>query len=143
MIGFEYEGQVNYITRIEDFRDFMDESVYEAMVKAFENGFGGDGLLQKYEELKKYYEELKSDYEILECEADDIDSIRDELEDCEKERDELQEKFDTLTHCINVLINQYYQKYINQEDIIPQLEKMIQKGATARPAKVYTAPEGK
>lgn len=126
MIGFEYEGQVNYITRIEDFRDFMHPSVYEAMVKAFENGCGSDGILQKYEELKQDYEELQSDYKILEDEADDLDYVRDELDECEKKRDEIQEKYNTLTHCIEVLINQYYQKYIKQEDVIYKLERLIQ-----------------
>ena len=68
MIGFEYKGQVEYITRIEDFRDFMNPAVYEAMVKAFENGCDG-GLRQEYEELQSEYEELQSDYELLEDEA--------------------------------------------------------------------------
>lgn len=124
MIGFEYKGQVEYITRIEDFRDFMEPSVYEAMVKAFENGCGNDGILKKYEELKQDYEELKSDFEILEDEADDLDYVRDELDECEKERDEIKEKYNTLTHCIEVLVNQYYQQYIALEDIIPQLEAL-------------------
>lgn len=50
MIGFEYKGQVAYITRMDDFRDYMEPEVYEAVRKAFENGCDG-GLRQKYEEL--------------------------------------------------------------------------------------------
>ena len=38
MIGFEYKGQVAYITRMDDFRDYMEPEVYEAVRKAFENG---------------------------------------------------------------------------------------------------------
>lgn len=125
MIGFEYEGQVNYITRIEDFREFMNLSVYEAMIEAFKNGCGNDGILQKYEELKQDYDELQSDYGILEDEADDLDYVREELDKCEKEKDELQERYNTLTHCIEVLINQYYQQYIKQEDVIYELERLI------------------
>lgn len=46
MIGFEYKGQVAYITRMDDFRDYMEPEVYEAVRKAFENGCDG-GLRQK------------------------------------------------------------------------------------------------
>lgn len=124
MIGFEYKGQVAYITRIDDFRDYMEPEVYEAVRKAFEDGCDG-GLRQEYEELKSEYEELQSDYSILEDEADDIDGVRDELDECEEQRDLMQEKYDTLTQCIKDLIEQYYQRYIKQEDIIPELEKMM------------------
>lgn len=124
MIGFEYKGQVAYITRIDDFRDYMEPEVYEAVRKAFEDGCDG-GLRQEYEELKSEYEELQSDYSILEDEADDIDGVRDELDECEEQRDLIQEKYDTLTQCIKDLIEQYYQRYIKQEDIIPELEKMM------------------
>lgn len=124
MIGFEYEGQVAYITRIEDFREYMAPGVYEAVKKAFENGCNG-GLRQEYEDLRSAYDELQSDYDLLEDEAGDIDTVRDELEDCEEERDTLQEKINTLTHRIEELINQYYQRYIKTEEIIPELEKLI------------------
>lgn len=124
MIGFEYKGQVAYITRMDDFRDYMEPEVYEAVRKAFENGCDG-GLRQEYEDLRSAYDELQSDYDLLEDEADDIDTVRDELEDCEEERDTLQEKINTLTHRIEELINQYYQRYIKAEEIIPELEKMI------------------
>lgn len=124
MIGFKYKGQVAYITRIDDFRDYMAPGVYEAVQKAFENGCDG-GLRQKYEELQVEYDELQTEYDILEDEMGDIDAIQAEREKCEEERDALQEKVDTLTHHIENLINQYYQRYIKPEDIIPELEKML------------------
>lgn len=124
MIGFEYKGQVAYITRIDDFRDYMEPEVYEAVRKAFENGCDG-GLRQEYEELQVEYDELQTVYSILEDEADTVDCIRDELSECEEQRDSIQEKYDALTQCIESLIEQYYQRYITQEDIIPELEKMI------------------
>ena len=124
MIGFEYKGQVSYITRIDDFYDYMEPEVYEAVRKAFENGFDGE-LRQKYEELQMEYEDLQSDYYQLEDEAGDIDDVREELKECEEERDTIQEKYDTLTHCIKVLISEYYQRYIKLEDVIPKLEKLI------------------
>lgn len=55
----------------------------------------------------------------------DIDAVQAEREECEEERDALQEKVDTLTHHIEELINQYYQRYIKTEEIIPELEKLI------------------
>lgn len=64
MIGFEYKGQVAYITRVDDFRDYMEPEVYEAVRKAFENGFDG-GLRQEYEELQAEYDELQTAYDIL------------------------------------------------------------------------------
>ena len=120
MIGFEYKGQVSYITKIDDFYDYMEPEVYEAVRKAFENGCDG-GLRQKYKELLEEYENLQSDYSQVEDEAGDIDDVS------EEERDTIQEKYGTLTHYIKVLINEYYQHYIKLEDVIPQLEKMIWK----------------
>ena len=124
MIGFEYKGQAAYITKMDDFRDYMEPGVYEAVRKAFENGFDG-GLRQEYEDLQSAYEELQTEYDFLEDEVGDIDVVQDELEECEEERDALQEKVDTLTHHIEELINQYYQRYIKTEEIIPELEKLI------------------
>lgn len=124
MIGFEYKGQVAYITRMDDFRDYMEPEVYEAVWKAFENGCDG-GLRQKYEELQAEYDELQTEHDILEDEMRDIDAVQAEREKCEEERDALQEKVDTLTHHIKELINQYYQRYIKTEEIIPELEKLI------------------
>ena len=124
MIGFEYKGQVAYITRMDDFRDYMEPEVYEAVRKAFENGCDGR-LRQEYEELQAEYDELQTEYDILEDEVGDIDAVQAEREKCEEERDALQEKVDTLTHHIKELINQYYQRYIKTEEIIPELEKLI------------------
>ena len=123
MIGFLYKGQVNYINRIEDFRDFVEPSLYEAMLQAFENGCGNDdGIQKKYEELESDYEELESQYSSLEDEVD-------RLEELAEERDSAKEKYDTLVHCIEVLIAQYYQRYIKQDDLIPNLEKMVREAA--------------
>ena len=70
---------------------------------------------------------LQTAYDILEDEVGDIDAVQAEREECEEERDALQEKVDTLTHHIEELINQYYQRYIKTEEIIPKLEKLIWK----------------
>ena len=118
MIGLEYQGQVHYITRMEDFRDFMEPSVYEALAKAL------DGCLLQ-ESYKEKYEDLLTDYEILESEYDDLDYLKDELADCEEKLDDIKEKYKTFKHAIEVLIGQYHQRYIEQEDIIPTLEKLI------------------
>ena len=118
MIGFEYHGQVNYITQIEDFRDFMEPSVYEALVKALAGGLWDENWRQKYEELKADYDDLKQSY-------DELDDVSDELAECEERLENMENKFEVFRRAIEVLINQYYQKYIKQEDVIPTLEKLI------------------
>lgn len=124
MIGFEYKGQAAYVTRLDDFREYMEPEIYEAVQKAFENGFDGR-IRQEYEELQEDYKDLQREYDQLECEAGDIEEVREELEECEEERDALQEKYDTIIHCIKSLVNQYYQHYIELEDIIPELERVM------------------
>jgi archaellum component FlaC len=123
MIGFEYEGSVNYISRIDDFQEYMKPEVYEAMREAFENGCDGVGG------FRKKYEEIKSDYDDLEyeCESlkDEIDGAEDRLAECEEERDNLDEKYKSLKHQIEKLINDIYMEYIKPDDIVPALEKMI------------------
>lgn len=118
MIGLEYQGQVNYITKIEDFRDFMEPSVYEALVKALDGGLWQDNYKEMYEDLKGEYESLEEDYFLLEHDRDDLQDDVDELET-------VKEKYGTFKRAIEVLIGQYYQRYIKQDDIIPTLEKLI------------------
>lgn len=118
MIGFEYNGQVNYITRMEDFRDFMEPSVYEALTKALDGGLWQDNYKEMYEDLKAEYDSLEEDYFLLECERDYLQNDVDRLEIA-------REKYDTFKHAIEVLVAQYYQRYINQEDVVPTLEKLI------------------
>lgn len=117
MIGLVYKGQVNYITRIEDFRDFMEPEVYEAIEQAM-----GEGLIENYREK---YEELLEDYNSLQEDYDELYGVSDELAECERELCEAEEKYNLLQHSIKVLIGQFYQRYIEQEDIIPTLEKLV------------------
>ena len=130
MIGFEYQGQVNYINRIEDFQDFMEPTVYEAVKEAFEKGCdSAGGLREKYEDLESDYEDLESDYEIVKDELDDVedrlDDCEDRLNDCEEERDLLNDKYNTLKSQIKKLINDVYLEYAKLEEVIPALEKMV------------------
>ena len=39
MIGVEYQGEVHYISKLEDFKEIMEYSVYEALVKSVDSGF--------------------------------------------------------------------------------------------------------
>lgn len=70
MIGFIYEGQANYITKIEDFREFMQPEVYDAMISAFNVGII-DNYCEKYEELRDEYNDLQEDYDSLQNEKDE------------------------------------------------------------------------
>ena len=125
MIGFKYQGQVNYITRMQDFSDFMEPQVYEAVMEVFENGCGSDGLIQKYEELKEEYDELQSDYSILEDQLDDSDYLHEEIDDLQEELDACEEKYDSLKHRIEDLINQLYFQNITVEYLVTELERII------------------
>ena len=117
MIGLVYKGQVNYITRLEDFADFMEPEVYEAMIRALD-----EGLIENYREK---YEELKKDYETLQEEYDELEDLSDELTECQEQLDDAEQKYELLQQSIKVLIGQFYQRYIEQEDIIPTLEKLV------------------
>ena len=124
MIGFVYNGQVEYITRIEDFRDYMDSAVYDALVKALECGITG-GIYNAYEELKFDYDRLLSEYEDLEMQCDYLSDEAESADECRKECKEMEQKYELLHHSVEVLVNQLYLGYVPQEDIIPTLEKLI------------------
>lgn len=116
MIGLVYKGQVNYITRLEDFADFMEPEVYEAVKNVIES------YVENYREK---YEELKKDYDFLQEEYDGLEDLSDELAECQEQLDDAEQKYELLQHSIKVLIGQFYQRYIQQEDIIPTLEKLV------------------
>ncbi len=117
MISLVYDGKVSYITKIEDFRDFIDSSVYEALVEALDTG-----IVENYREK---YEALKNDYYELESEYEELLDVENELRDCESELDDMTEKYETLKKALKVLVNNSYQGYIKQEDIIYELEKLV------------------
>ena len=118
MIGFIYDGQVNYITRIEDFREFMQPAVYDAMISAFNAGII-DNYREKYEELRDEYNDLQEDYVSLQNEKDE--------ETCflEQQVDELTDKVEALLKNIKKLVDELYQGYLKPEDLVYELEKLI------------------
>ena len=124
MIGFVYNGQVEDITRIEDFRDYMDPAVYEALARALESGITS-GVYAAYEELKLDHDNLLEEFEDLESECDNLRDEVEENEECRRELGELEQKYELLHHSVEVLVNQLYLGYVPQEDIIPTLEKLI------------------
>ena len=70
-------------------------------------------------------EELKKDYDFLQEEYDELDDLSDELAECQEQLDDAEQKYELLHHSIKVLIGQFYQRYIQQDDIIPTLEKLV------------------
>ena len=116
MIGLVYKVQVNYITRLEEFADFMEPEVYEAVKNVIES------YVENYREK---YEELKKDYDFLQEEYDELDDLSGELTECQEQLEDAEQKYELLQHSIKVLIGQFYQRYIQQEDIIPILEKLV------------------
>lgn len=124
MIGFVYNGKVEYITRIEDFREYMDSAVYEALIKALDSGITSEHDAD-YKELKQDYDNLLAEYEELEDECDRLRDEVEENEDCQEELEELEKKHESLRHSIKRLVNELYQGYVPQEEVIPTLEKLI------------------
>ena len=118
MIGFIYDGQANYITQIEDFREFMEPQVYDAMISAFNAGII-DNYRDKYEELRDEYNDLQEDYDSLQNEKDE------EVCFLEQQVDELSEKNETLLKSIKKLVDEQYQGYLKPEDVVYELEKLI------------------
>lgn len=118
MIGFIYNGKVNYITKIEDFQEFMPLSVYDAMISAFDAGII-DNYRDKYEELRAEYNDLEDDYNSLQDEKDE------ETYCWERRVDELTDKMEVLHKNIKKLIDDQYQGYLRPEDIVYELEKLI------------------
>ena len=121
MIGFIYKGKAEYISRIEDFRDYMEPAVYEALLRALDSGITSAHDAD-YKELKQDYDNLLAEYDELESE---YDSLCDEVEENEEKADEMEQKYELLHNSIKVFISQLYWGYVPQEDIIPTLEKLV------------------
>ena len=124
MIGFVYGGKVEYVTRIEDFRDYMDTAVYDALIRALDSGITSDADAD-YKSLKYDYDNLLREYEDLESEYDELCYEAEENEECQKKLEEMKQKYELFHHSIEVLINQLYLGYIDQGDIIPTLERLV------------------
>lgn len=90
--------------------------MYEAMIN-FMNSIN--------ENYREKYDELKTDYELLQEEYDELDDLSDELTECQEQLDDAEQRYEFLQHSIKVLIGQFYQRYIEWEDIIPTLEKLV------------------
>lgn len=124
MIGFVYNGKAEYITRIEDFRDYMDSAVYEALIRALDSGITSERDAD-YQELKQDYDNLLEEYDDLESECDNLRDEVEENEECRSKLEEMKQKYESFHHSIKVLINELYLGYVQQEDIISTLEKLV------------------
>lgn len=125
MIGLVYNGQVNYITRIDDFQEFMDAAVFEAVKTALTDGVDSEGYRAKYENLQSEYENLQIEYDELEDDYDHLEDVSDELKECEETLDGLRKKFSAAMNDIQDLINDSYQGYVKPEDIVTKLEALV------------------
>lgn len=118
MIGVVYNGQVNYINQVEDFRDLMEPNVYDAMVEAIENGMLVEDYKEKYEDLLSDYESLQSDYE-------DLEYTEDELRCCEERLEKSNEKLSSVKEKLENLLKDIQFGYVEKtEDIVIELEKI-------------------
>lgn len=122
MIGCEYNGQISYITKLEDFRDLMEPTVYEALTKALESGLVWN-LKEEYEELKSEYKTLEDENSSLESQCDEFESQNDSLTE---ENEELEKKYEAKIESIKEVISDLYNGYVKPDDVIPELEKLVE-----------------
>lgn len=120
MISVIHEGQLYYMTKIEDFRDVMESSVYDGLISALATGFSNENWKEKYNDLQKRYDQLE-----IECE--DLENIEDELDDTIGELKELRYQNNSLLKEIKQLLFEYNQRYISNEDLVFSLERVIGK----------------
>lgn len=117
MIGCEYKGKTCYISTIEDFREVMEPSVYDALVKSIHTG-----IIENY---KEEYEKLKNDYSELESEFDTLAGMEEEARDYMEQRDRAEQKYDVLRKSISDIVQQLSYGYIKVEDAVHELEQLI------------------
>jgi len=91
MVGCMTNNGVEYITKLEHFRDLVPEEVYDALNDFFNNEkFRYQG---KINDLKSDLEDLQENYEWLEIKCDDLN---DRCEESDKGYEELEEKTNKL-----------------------------------------------
>lgn len=117
MIGCEYKGKTCYISTIEDFREVMEPSVYDALVQSIHTG-----VIENY---KEEYEKLKNDYSELESEFDTLAGMEEEARDYMEQRDRAEQKYDVLRKSISDIVQQLSYGYIKVEDAVHELEQLI------------------
>lgn len=112
MIGCEYNGEIFYIRKFEDFEDLMEPEVYEALRRVHECGilYSGD----EYDELQDEFIGLQNKYDDLESESNNQ----------KYENDGLKEQLDEVVDAICETVNDFEYGYIKTDDVIDRLKNI-------------------
>lgn len=121
MIGVEYKGSVHYVTRLDDFRELMEPSVYEALEEMVSSGYPD---ANEYEELETEYNELLAEHEALEEEYEELEDAAMELDKCKDKLLEAKEKLDGAKKSIKRIVDDVYLGYISNEEALHKLEQI-------------------
>jgi len=111
MIGCETKAGVQYITKIEDFRDLVEDSVYNALIEFINTE-------------KCNYQEIIDDLN------DDLSSLNEDYGDLDRKNDDIQEGYDRLEKDYDAVIDSI-NKIIDDEtesdkdQIIKKLEELV------------------
>ena len=126
MVGVTYKNQLYYISKLEDFRDVMEESVYDGLVEALNSNYGKvDNLIEKYEELEDEYNNLLIEKEELEDCREDLENLSVDYDNLEDDFDELKGKYDKLRNKLNEIVDGENNKENISNEIISELENIL------------------
>ena len=104
MIGCVTENGVEYITKLEHFRDLMSENTYQALEEFLSND-------------KEQYQDIIDDLE------SEISSLKDDIETSDNNFDDLQGSYDNLVEGVCDVIKDVTD--LPKEKIIEKLEEMV------------------
>lgn len=124
MIGFLHNGQVCYAFNIEDFREHVDEEVFEGLKELFEQQKADK---QKYERLEQYYDSACNALESAKTALEEMKNLECFCETLRDDKDRLQFIMYDTDREIKNLINHIYDDKLSPQAIILKLEE-IQRG---------------
>lgn len=114
MISVVHNGELVYISKMEDFRDVMEPSVYEGLALALKIGLNSEDWKEKYDNLLLEYDELEGD----------LESVQNNLEDSYSDYSDLEYDFRNMKTRLGDLLTEHEREYISTEELLQSLEKL-------------------
>lgn len=116
MISVVHNGELVYISKMEDFRDVMEPSVYEGLAFALKIGLNNEDWKEKYDNLSLEYDEL----------AEELESTENELESSNLDYADLKYDFCNMKTRLGDLLVEHERKYISTDELLISLEKLAE-----------------
>lgn len=127
MVSVVYKNELHYLSKIEDFRDVMEPSVYEGLVEALDTDFGKEtNMIGKYKKLEDDYNELSNDMAEIEDYRDDYERLSAEFDNMSEDYDELQNSYNALRKRLQSLINENERNVMSDKEVVYELEDMLE-----------------